>query len=264
MSDRPDNIDPEAIFTDTCILYDYTVDEMPEAATLFDTYAGLGKYTSRLGYNEYTNVAKRRAAACEAWESAIEDGDVSVGDYTFTTPSTLRERDRERLRELQQQLVEECGVVEALRRINERRRQYERGSEILFGPNHKDGLEEPNDKGLVTVLPDLTYDLDLFSLLQMDISNDSDCQLVAEATEWHASGGSDCFVTSDKEDFTDEDSHSGGSDDEGGLPGSLQELGSSPDSLQERVNEHINTEYAEIDHLWLYQLVEFVEKYESE
>lgn len=222
MSERPDDIITEAVFTDTCVLYDYTVDEILEAAELFDTYTELGKYTSRLGYNEYTSVAERRAKACEAWESAVDDGDVAVGDYTFTTPSTLRERDRERLRELQEQLVEECGELEALKRINERRRQYERGAEILFGPNYDDGPESADDQGQVTVLPELTYNVDLYSRLQMDISNDSDCQLVAEATEWYASGGSDCFVTSDEDDFVEGDSQSPTSGSEG-LPGSLQD-----------------------------------------
>jgi hypothetical protein len=262
MSERPNDIDPEAVFTDTCILYDYTVDEVPEAATLFDTYKDLGKFTSRFGYTEYTNVAKRRAEACEAWEQAVRSGSSSVGNYTFTTPENLRDRDRERLRELQEKLIEECGEIEALRRINERRRQYNRGSEVLFGHNHSGKLGSPYDDGLVTILPDLNYKLDIHSQLQKDISNASDCQIVAEATEWYANGGSDCFVTSDKGDFADDSTPSDRSNDGHGLPASLEEFGRSRKSLQKRVNEHIDAEYEDIDHLWLYQLIEFVERYE--
>lgn len=241
----------EAVFTDTCVLYDYTVDDAQEAAQLFDSHTNVRKVTSQFGYDEYLNVAERRASAYEAWESAVAAGESSAGDHRFTTPAELTERDREKLRELQTQLVDQVDQVEALRRISERRRRYEQGIKILF-------TSEIGDQK-VEVKSNIECDDDLISRLRMDISNYSDCQLLADAVEWYASGGSDNFVTSDKDDFGAEEEQTNPSSSSGtGLPASLEELGNSGGSLQDDIDLHISMVYDSIDHIDIWQLEELV------
>ncbi|WP_162562351.1 hypothetical protein [Salinigranum rubrum] len=253
MSEAASPINVSATFTDTSVLYDYSKDETEEAAIFFDEYTNLKKYTSDFGYREYKRVAQRRAKAYAAWEESVSDGNSSIGDYQFDTPSNLTSNDRRSLNDFQRQLVQEHGDIEALRLVRERLRQYESGVDRLFG--------NANSEPLVERL-NINYDVNLYRALQMDISNTSDCKLLAQAAKWYATGGDDAFVTSDKNDFgdeaepTDEDTTS-----TGGLPATLEELTSDPISLQQNINQHVSREYSNINGLSIYQLNNFVERY---
>ncbi|RZH67187.1 hypothetical protein [Natrinema altunense] len=256
MSSASKPLKTEAVFTDTSVLYDYSKDAVKEAETLFEEYTALEKVTSEFGHEEFKKVAERRAEAYEAWEEAVSDGRETVGDYQFTEPDDLKTKDLDILREFQRELVQNCDQVEALRRINARGRQYEKGVEKLFGTVSGDPLVK-----VVSV----SANENLLKRFKLDIQNHNDRQLLAEAVEWYNSAGTDIFVTSDKDDFQGETD--GGTAKEtsesAGLPATLEELGQTGTSLQEDLNEHIDQIYTNINHLTIKQLIDFVNAYQS-
>lgn len=247
MSEAQRATDVPAVFTDTSILYDYTKDEVEAAKTLFEEYPEIEKVTSEFGYTEFKNVAKRRMHACAEWEDAVSEGRDTIGDFSFAELDALTTNDKRSLRSFQQELVRDYDYVEALRLIGEKHRQYKQGLRILF----TDIGGEP----LVEVLP-IDYRNKLYKRLMMDIENASDCQLLSEAAQWYSDGGSDAFVTSDKDDFKG-DGGAPTSTNSSELPATLAELGKGVPH-QEKINEHIGLVYEDIDHLNVFQIEDFI------
>ena len=242
-----------AIFTDTSVLYNFCRGELEEADTLFKNYSNLEKVTSKFGHDEFEKVATRRAEAYRAWEEAISEDKVTVGDYQFTTPTNLKGKDLDNLNELQEELVKEsAGKFDALRKINARLRQYENGVERVFG--------ETIGEVLVSV-EDVTANEDLLNRFKLDIHNHNDRRLLADAVEWYNSGGEDTFVTSDTNDFFEKTDGGTTVSSTSELPGTLAELGRAGGSLQDDINDHIENVYTGIDHIRIEELVKFVKSY---
>ena len=229
-------VETEEVFLDTSVLYDYTKDAVQEVKTFFEEHLDIGKATSTAGEREYRRVAERRADAINECEKFAADSPLS--EFSFHSLDFLTSNDRGALRQHRDELLRNHSEAEALRRLNKRKRTYQRGVEILF---------EGRD-ALVTV-----RDVDLCNSLeerfQMDIDNGNDRRILCHAADWHAKEFGNTFATSDTDDFADDDglgTHL--ATDGGDLPDSLSELGSPP--LIERINESIRSEYS--SNMWLH------------
>jgi hypothetical protein len=223
-------VETNEIFLDTSVLYDYTKDEVQEAKVLFEEHPDISKATSTAGEREYRKVAERRADAIEKCEEFAAENPLSK--FSFHSLDSLTSNDRGALRQYRDELLRKYSEAEALRRLNQRKRTYQRGTELLF----------KGTDALVTV-----RDVDLCSSLeeqfQMDIDNWNDRKILCHAADWHAKGFGNTFATSDVGDFADD----GGLGaylvtDGGDLPDSLSDLERPP--LIERINESIRSEYS--------------------
>lgn len=229
-------VETNEVFLDTSVLYDYTKDGVHEAQVLFEDHPDIDKATSTAGEREYRKVAERRAEAIEECEKFAADNPLSK--FSFHSLDFLKPNDRGALRQYRDELLRKHSEAEALRRLNQRKRTYQRGVELLF---------EGTD-ALVTV-----RNLDLCDSLeeqfQMDIDNGNDRELLCHAADWHAKGFGNAFTTSDTDDFAD-DGELGAhlSTDGGELPDSLSDWERPP--LIERINESIQMEYSA--DMWLH------------
>ncbi|WP_283402274.1 hypothetical protein [Halorubrum sp. DM2] len=229
-------VETEEVFLDTSVLYDYTKDTVQEAKTLFDEYPEINKITSAAGEREYRKVAERRAEAIKECEEFAAENQLSK--FSFHSLDFLTPNDRGSLRQYRDKLLRNCSEAEALRRLNQRKRTYQRGVELLF-----DGKD-----ALVTVR-DLEFRISLEKQLQMDIDNGNDRRILCHAADWHAKEFGNAFATSDTGDFADEDGLGDYLMTDGGeLPDSLSDLGSRP--LIERINDSIQSEYS--SEMWLH------------
>lgn len=229
-------VETDEVFLDTSVLYDYTKDAVHEAQVLFEEHPDIEKATSAAGEREYRKVAKRRAEAIEECEEFAADN--PLAEFSFHSLDFLTSNDRGALRQYRDELLREYSEAEALRRLNQRKRTYQRGVELLF---------EGTD-ALVTV-----RDVDLWNSLeeqfQMDIDNGNDRELLCHAADWHAKGFGNAFTTSDADDFADDGELGTHPLTDGGeLPDSLSDLDRPP--LIERINESIQREYSA--DMWLH------------
>lgn len=222
-------IETSEVFLDTSILYDYTKDAVPDAQALFEDHTHIVKATSEAGEAEYRKVAERRAEALDRCEEFAAVN--SLEEFSFDFLEFLTSNDRGALRNFRDALLRNHSEVEALRRLNERKRTYQRGVELLFDA----------EEALVTVR-DVEFRPSLENRFQIDIDNGNDREILCHAADWHDKGFGNTFTTSDIKDFGD-----GGelgsyiSTDGGDLPDSLDNLDKPP--LIGRINESIQTEY---------------------
>lgn len=223
-------IETSEVFLDTSVLYDYTKDAVSDAQALFEEHSNIVKATSEAGEAEYRKVAERRAKAIDRCEKFAANN--SLEDFSFNSLEFLTSNDRGALRNYRDALLRDHSEVEALRRLNERKRTYQRGVELLFDA----------EDALVTVR-DVEARPALERRFQMDIDNGNDREILCHAADWHDKGFGNTFTTSDTGDFGD-DGELGSylSTDGGDLPDSLGDLGQPP--LIERINESIKTEYS--------------------
>jgi predicted nucleic acid-binding protein len=222
-------IEANEIFLDTSVLYDYTKDAVPEAESLFEEYTDVVKATCKAAESEYRKVAKRRVDAIDLCEDfAVEN---PLQDFSFHSLEFLTDNDRGALRNYRDSLLRDYSEVEALRRLNERKRTYQRGVELLFD------ARDP----LITVR-DTEFRQSLDERFQLDINNGNDREILCHAAEWHNRGFGNTFTTSDADDFGEEGELGGYLATDGGeLPDSLDDLEQPP--LIDRLNESIQAEY---------------------
>lgn len=226
---KPPSIETGEVFLDTSILYDYTKDAVPEAKTFFEEYPSIVKATCEAAEREYRKVAERRAEAIERCEEFAAENPLE--NFSFNSLEFLTPNDRGSLRNYRDSLLRDYSEVEALRRLNERKRTYQRGVELLF--DAEDALITVRDTDLRSSLEEL---------FQMDISNGNDREILCHAAEWHDRGFGNTFTTSDADDFGDEGELGNYLATDGGeLPDSLDDLSQPP--LIDRINESIRAEY---------------------
>lgn len=222
-------IETDEVFLDTSVLYDYTKDAVPEAESLFEENTDIVKATCKAAEAEYRKVAKRRADAIDLCEDFAAENPLE--EFSFHSLEFLTDNDRGALRNYRDSLLRDYSEVEALRRLNERKRTYQRGMELLFDAQD----------ALVTVR-DTDFRQSLEERFQMDISNGNDREILCHAAEWHDRGFGNTFTTSDADDFGEEGELGGYLTTDGGeLPDSLDDLDQPP--LIERINESIQAEY---------------------
>lgn len=232
-SNSQPSVNVEEAFLDTSILYDYTKDKSEPAKRLFKTHQQVVKVTSKFGKREYRKVAERRHRAIKEWEDHSETN--PIADFDFGTLSWLTDNDRKSLRRFRDKLVQNHGKQEALRLMNKRKRNYDEGVRKLF----------TNDENLVEV-QNLKMNPSLEGKFQIDINNGSDRKLFCHAADWHSKGSGNAFLTSDRDDFSN-DSKANGSNrrtDGSGLPDGLEAFGKPTEPLVNRLNDHINSCYS--------------------
>lgn len=224
------SIETDEVFLDTTIMYDYTKDAVPEAQSFFEDYPSIVKATCEAAEAEYRKVAERRAEAIDRCEEFASDNPLE--DFSFDSLDFLTGNDYGALRNFLESLLSDYSDVEALRRLNKRKRTYQRGVELLFDA----------EDALITVR-DTDYRRSLEKQLQIDISNGNDRKILCHAADWHNRGYGNTFMTSDADDFGD-DGKLGSylATDGGELPDSLSDLAQPP--LIKRINESIQSEYA--------------------
>lgn len=242
------SIETDEVFLDTSIMYDYTKDAVPEAQVFFEEHPSIVKATCESAEAEYRKVAERRSEAIDKCEEFAASNPLE--DFSFNSLEFLTDNDRSALRNFRDSLLHEYSEVEALRRLNSRKRTYQRGVELLF--DAEDALVNVRDTDLRASLEEL---------FQMDINNGNDREILCHAAEWHDRGFGNTFTTSDVDDFGD-DGELGSylATDGGELPDSLDDLAQPP--LIERINESIQSEYTSSAWLHIVDLNRFLEEAE--
>lgn len=232
-------VQSKEVFLDTSVLYDFTKDEAAEAIALFEDHMNIQKATSRAGEGEYKEVSDRRVEAIERCEEFAAENFLS--EFSFQNLEFLTPNDIGALEQYRDELLEEYGEIEALRRLNKRKRTYIRGVEQLF--------DAPDS---LVIVRDVDHRTDLNHRFQLDIQNPNDREILCNAADWHNKGFGNVFATSDRGDF-------GGSEEElgdylmtdgGELPDSLADLTNPP--LIHRINESIQMVYD--SEAWLHVL----------
>jgi hypothetical protein len=239
-------LDTTAAFTDTSVLFDYALDGRAPAETLFLDTPAVSKVTSKRGRNEFEAVRERRVAIHREFRGHLP------GDLEEFDPEGLSEltgNDLGYLTDLFNELLEIEDDAEALRRLNEKKRQLNTAHRELFSGTNP----------AVEVVEVGTIDIQLRDALALEIDNMDDVRLLCDVVEWTRDGGTGVFLTSDAKDFLPEqddtgqaDTDDGAEDDApeadegGGLPSSLTDFMSDDEtSKTERINEQIRGRYSD-------------------
>jgi len=226
--------DVESVFTDTCVLFAYTVEAEADARKLFED-SPHDKVASERIKREFVSVADRHQDIHrELLEFAATD------DLDEYDPADLHQKNDVRyVIDLYSDLVG-MDDVEVVRRLNELINRLEKARDELFETD-----------GVLTILALNGVDAQLVGLLRGVVENEDDIRVLCDAAAWSRNGGSGTFLTEDTEDLLGRDKDTGSAVESGevdesgdGLPDSFADfLGSEEKSVPERINDQIVSRY---------------------
>lgn len=236
-ADTPGETD---VFTDTCVLFDYAVEEREAATTLFETYPGIDEVVSQRVKREFESVASRHQDVHRELLEVATEGDLAA--YQAAELGS-QSNDIGYVVDIYNKLLTLNDDAEVIRRVNELINRLNKARRELFG-----------DDGIVVVLDLDGLDARLKGALDPLIDNDADVRIVCDAVKWRRNGGSGTFLTADADDLlgdgdSDTDSGSTSSDSveddaSGGLSDSFEDfLAAEEKSLPERINDRIASRF---------------------
>lgn len=242
------SVDCSEVFTDTSVLFNYSLDDNPKGAKKLFREHDCRKVVSQQVKDEFDRVRENREKIHRSLLERASKG--TVDDFRPGSIDGLSQNDRSYAVELQNELCE-MDEVEAVRRIREKHRKLDTASRELF------------DEGLVDeVLHGCSRDTQLKGYLEAVMESPADVRIVCDAVYWHREeNGSGTFLASDKDDILGEDS----SEEDGSEPEESEELSfesllKDDRSMREKINNQIEQRYGSDATLDILSIHEFLEK----
>lgn len=242
------------VFNDTCVLFDYAVEDRSAATELFEEQTTIEKVASRRVKREFQSVSGRHQ---DIHRELLEVA--SRGELSEYEPETLngRANDVGYVINLYTELASLDDRVEVVRRLNELVNRLEKADGELFG-----------EDGAVKIIDVQGGDGKLTGLLKIVVSNEADVRMLCDAVEWRRNGGSGNFLSEDVNDILGKESpsseerevKSSENNSDGGLSDSFLDFcGEEKEKpLRERINDQIETRYGEEARLQIFSTRELL------
>lgn len=184
-------VDCSEVFTDTSVLFNYSLDDNPKGARELFREHDCRKVLSEQVKEEFDRVRDNRKLIHRSLLEHASKGEVE--EFDLSEIENLSSNDRSYALELREEL---CAMdeMEAVRRLREKRRKFDRASEELF--------EHLIDE----VLESCSRDGKLKGYLESVMENSADVRIVYDAVYWkREEDGSGTFLASDKDDILGEE-----------------------------------------------------------
>ncbi|GAB3669574.1 hypothetical protein [Halopiger thermotolerans] len=179
--------DTTAIFVDSSVLLDYTLDRAKDSSKLLlDSKTRF--VTSETVRREVSNLVTRRESVYRDILEFAATGRLS--EYSIPQ-GRLSRNDRQKLTSLIEELIGMDDDAVILKRIKERVRRVSRAEELLF---------ESSDSIIDNVVPS-ELPPQIKGYLRNIIYNDSDVRVLANAAVWSENGGTGTVATTDHNDM---------------------------------------------------------------
>lgn len=177
----------ETVFCDTSVLLNYVLDQGDEGARTLLTESDCHVVISEKVEGEFERVPERREDIYLDFMEIIPSVDESIESISVSDRDYLKPNDEAFFTRLCEELAEEDTAKKKLQRLREKQRiidrRYGQTREIIH-----EICEQNDDLGLILQLGSI-------------IENEDDCQVVSDAVQWSASGGSGMFATLDVTDI---------------------------------------------------------------
>lgn len=184
---EPEPDPSEAVFCDTSVLLNYVLDQGDEGARRLLTESKRHIIISEKVEAEFERVPERREEIYLDFMEIIPSEGNSIENLSLSDRDYLKPNDEAFFTRLQEEISDGDTTMEKLQRLREKQRIIDRRHgqtrEIIRGV-----CEQNDDLGLILQLGSV-------------IENEDDCQVVSDAIQWAASGGSGMFATLDVVDL---------------------------------------------------------------
>jgi len=227
--------DCEGVFSDTCVLLRYVLDDDENPSQRVLLYDPCEVYVSGKVKAEFSSVYRAREYILKGLVEAAEEGNVQ--GYSPSDKVYISDNNRRWLNDFREEMSQ-LPEPKAVLRILEKQSQLDEGKKRLF----------EDDDSIVTVTPSLERDATLVGYLEAVTRNDDDAQVIADAVEWNREGGSGVMLTTDQDDILgngeegEEEVESASTVDDDGLP-TFEGLFETDLPLPEQINEEIRKWY---------------------
>lgn len=175
------------VFCDTSVLLNYVLDQGDEGARILLTESKRHTVISEKVKTEFERVPERREDIYLDFMRIIPLEDSSIENLSISDRDYLKPNDEAFFIRLKEEVTQGDTAKERLQRLREKQkiidRRYGQTREII-----QKVCEQNDDLGLIFQLGSV-------------IENDDDCQVVSDAVQWTATGGSGMFATLDVGDL---------------------------------------------------------------
>lgn len=228
MSAQPES---EEVFIDTNVGYHYAYNNDDGASRTLICSHESTQVASDSVVREFERLVQIRSEIANQLIAAL--GNHEIESFSFSDEENMSSNDKDFLNDCLE-IIEDSPKKDAVIRIEERIQILNTAYSNLFS--------EPNP--MVHNLGSPQYPASLRGSISVVVSNESDCRILSEATEWSKNGGSGIFTTTDRGDILGYDFD--GRDEEAsegkmaeGLPDSFEAFSGGYRSQPERINEQI-------------------------